>query len=450
MSTAAKYKQHPKYKASGIEWIREIPSSWECKKIKYVSKMDDGGSWGADEGLMELNSKVATTAHITMDGKWIVDKMPERSFSRSEYERYSVKQGDIVVVKSSGSADNIISGKAGYVDKDVEGIVFSNFLLRIATDKEAFSSRYLYYFLISDLTRQRIERMVSATTYPNLKIREYFSSFIPFPTLEQQKCIAAFLDKTTRQTDVVLTKKQKLIELLKEKRQALITQAVTKGLDPTAKLKLSGIEWLGDIPEGWGVKRLRFLCSGQFEYGANEEASDDNPENTRYIRITDIREDGELHADTFRSLPDDIAAPYMLQEGDILFARSGATVGKTFRYKSSWGRCCYAGYLIRMRVDSRKVNSGFLYYYTLSDAYRQWKDSIFWQATIQNISAEKYKNFTIALPGLTEQSRIVEYLDAQTASIDEVTKRVTSQIERLREYRQALITAAVTGKIMVE
>ena len=116
--------------------------------------------------------------------------------------------------------------------------------------------------------------------------------------------------------------------------------------------KDSGVAWLGEIPQHWEVKRLKFLLSEPLKYGANEAAELTDTDLPRYIRITDVNEDGSLRDDTFRSLPNDIAEPYLLNEGDILLARSGATVGKTFIYRNFWGMAAYAGYLIRARIDS--------------------------------------------------------------------------------------------------
>lgn len=210
------------------------------------------------------------------------------------------------------------------------------------------------------------------------------------------------------------------------------------------KYKPSEIEWLGNIPDRWEIKRLRFLNTGYFQYGANEEASDDNPENPRYIRITDIKDDGDLYEDTFRSLIPEIATQYLLEDGDILFARSGATVGKTFRYKPSWGKCCYAGYLIKMTPNQKQILSEFLYYFVQSNSYTQWKDSIFWQATIPNISAEKYKNFIVCFPDLEVQKDIVVFLDHETTKIDEVVKKKENLIKLFKEKRQALIARAIS------
>jgi type I restriction enzyme S subunit len=167
------------------------------------------------------------------------------------------------------------------------------------------------------------------------------------------------------------------------------------------------------------------------------------------VRITDVDEDGKLRPETFRSLPVETAKPYLLNEGDVLFARSGATSGKTFLYESSWGMCAYAGYLIRARLNKRKINPRFLRFYTASENYWQWVSLAFIQSTIQNISAERYADLWVPVPPIEEQCLLVDYLEAETSEINGLIEKVNAVIERLIEYLQALITLAVTGQIDV-
>jgi len=206
---------------------------------------------------------------------------------------------------------------------------------------------------------------------------------------------------------------------------------------------------LGEIPEHWNSVKLRYLKKGQFLYGANESAESEDKSQPRYIRITDINPKGLLWENTFKSLPLEKAKPYLLRDGDILFARSGATVGKTFIYKNYIGEACFAGYLIRYRPDINKVVPNYIYYFTQTLGYEQWIEEINIQSTIQNVSAERYGNLFVTLPPLKEQQQIVEYLDKETSKIDNLIEKVTQQISNLKEYRQALISNAVTGKIDV-
>lgn len=215
------------------------------------------------------------------------------------------------------------------------------------------------------------------------------------------------------------------------------------GYRPYPEYKDSGVEWLGEVPNSWACKRLKFLVSSPLKYGANEAAELTDTDFPRYIRITDVNEDGTLKEETFRSLPPEVAEDYLLEDGDILLARSGATVGKTFIYKHSWGVAAYAGYLIRARM-SGEMDADFAYYFLQSNLYWQWLNSIFIQATIQNVSAEKYANLWLTAPSEKEQQTITRFLDHKTAQIDALIAKKEALLEKLTEKRTALISHAVT------
>ena len=229
------------------------------------------------------------------------------------------------------------------------------------------------YVLEHASSQSYIDILCNRSTIAHFTAEKFGNLKIPFPPSLEQRAIADFLDRETEKIDTLVAKKRTLIERLKEERTALITHTVTRGLPPEAaraaglephpKLKSSGVEWLGDVPEHWEVKRLRFVLSTPLKYGANEIAELEDPNMPRYVRITDIEENDSLRDETYKSLPEEIASEYLLREGDILFARSGATAGKTFLYKSNWGRCAYAGYLIRGRLDTKKVVPEFIRYF---------------------------------------------------------------------------------------
>lgn len=192
-------------------------------------------------------------------------------------------------------------------------------------------------------------------------------------------------------------------------------------------------------------ERIRFKFTSDFplKYGVNAAAEFDDPDWPRFVRITDVTPNGGLREDTFRSLPPEVASGYELEAGDILLARSGATVGKTFIYDPSWGKACYAGYLIRSRT-SESYWPKFIYWYFQSTEYWSEIQSNLIQATIQNFSAEKYANIRILSLPLDTQKRIAAFLDDKTAQIDGLIARKQALLERLAEKRQAIITQAVT------
>jgi type I restriction enzyme S subunit len=189
--------------------------------------------------------------------------------------------------------------------------------------------------------------------------------------------------------------------------------------------------------------RLKFTSDYPLKYGANAAAEFDDPDWPRFVRITDVTPKGALRDDTFRSLPPEVASGYELEEGDILLARSGATVGKSFIYDSSWGHACYAGYLVRSRTAS-VYSPRFIYWFLQSNEY--WADiqANLIQATIQNFSAEKYANIRVPSPSLGIQKRVAAFLDDKTAQIDALLEKKRKLLDRLAEKRQAIITQAVT------
>lgn len=209
--------------------------------------------------------------------------------------------------------------------------------------------------------------------------------------------------------------------------------------------KDSGVQWLGEIPSHWEVKRMKFLLSEKLKYGANESAESEDKDQPRYIRITDINDSGTLREDTFKSLEIEKAQEYLLDDLDILLARSGATVGKSYLHKKDKVNvACYAGYLIRARFNKENYDPQFINLFLQSKAYWSWIDSVNIQATIQNVSAEKYNDLTLSIPSLSEQKIIADFLDKRLAQVDALIAKQETLLEKLAEQRVALISHAVT------
>jgi len=441
-----KYSPYPKYKKSGVEWLGDVPEKWEVKKIKYIIKHIKIGPFGSDltldmmtdDGIKVYGQENLINNDFSLGDKFISEKKFE------EMKIYTVEKNDILI-SMMGTI-----GKCRVVPSDFKKGIINSHLIKIKVNQSVVYPHYLA-LIISDsgYVDFEINRESVGTIMSGLNSSIVKSLSILLPSLPEQQAITDFLDLETQRIDTLIGKKQKLIELLKEKRTALISRAVTKGLNPKAKMKPSGVEWLGDVPEHWEVKRLKYILQEPLQYGANEAAELDDPELPRFVRITDVDESGNLREETFRSLPEEIAKPFLLDEGDLLFARSGATVGKTFFYRKAWGKAAYAGYLIRARLKKSMVYPDYINFITKSSFYSQWISSILIQATIQNVSAEKYASYVIPLPPIQEQQAIADFLDRETAKIDTLIMKVEAVIEKLKEYRTALISAAVTGKIDV-
>lgn len=424
------YAQYKELDSSGVSWLQKKPSHWRIKRLKFSTDLINNKVSAEDSPLPYLGLE-----HIE---SWTGRKI-EGEISNSEGLASSFVVGDVLFGKLRPYL-----AKVHLAQQD--GLISSEAL--VVRSKDELDAEFLKYYMLS----RDFINIVDSSTYGSKMPRASwdFIGNLPvlLPDVEEQKVIARFLDFKTAQIDALIAKKKSLLEKLAEKCTTLISHAVTKGLDPSVPMKDSKAAWLGHIPRHWEAKRLKFVISEPLKYGANEAAELTDPELPRYIRITDVNDDGSLRDETFRSLPEEIADGYLLSDGDILLARSGATVGKSFIYKPSWGVAAYAGYLIRARM-SEAVNADFAYLFLQSSCYWQWLSSVFIQATIQNVSAEKYANLVIPVPPVKEQLSIVTRLLTQLKRIDVQRERANLAVERLIEYRSALITNAVTGKIDV-
>ena len=434
------WQRYSVYKDSGIEWLGQIPEHWVVIKLSYCFKNIGSGTTPTSANpKYYFNGKYNWLQTGDLNDSEIYKT--SKKITQSALEDFSSLRffptGSIVIAMYGATI-----GKTGLLKIKTT----TNQACCVLAESINLVDKYVFYWLNS--VKKHLISLSYGGGQPNINQEMIRGMKIQLPPLQEQEAIASFLDRETAKIDTSIQKKKRLIELLREKRTAIINQAVTKGLNPDVTMKDSGIEWLGEIPEHWGVKRLKFILAEPLKYGANESAQLNDRDCPRFIRITDIAEDGSLREDTFKSLPEDIAKPFILKIGDLLFARSG-TVGKTFMYREYWGRACYAGYLIRARFNLDKAVPEFISYFGNSSVYWNWISSIFIQATIKNVSAEKYANLFLSLPLVEEQEAIARFLDRETTKIDTVISKTRTSIEKLQEYRTALISAAVTGKIDV-
>ena len=414
--------------------------------IKAVGVVHNSGCYGGEPEAEETVLPVATTAQIDPLGKFLVGQMPLRSFTEDEVRRYACKNGDILIVKSSGSADNIISGKAGLVDEGTPLFVFSNFLMRIQPELDKILPSYLYAFLVSHLTRQRVELMCSTTTYPNLQVGEYVSASITLPPRSEQKQIADFLDWKTGQIDALIAKKQQLIEKLQEQRITLITQAVTKGLNPNALMRESSIPWLGEVPDHWDVMQLRrrweiYDCKHKTVSFIDEgfPAASIREVNGFEVDLTNANKTTE------EEYEDMIEGGREPKAGDIIYSRN-VTVGDAAIVTTEERFCMGQDVCLLRSVDAF---SRFVAYSLRSHALREQAEAIMVGSTFKRVNVGQIKAFWIAVPPHSEQKQIAKFLDKESTKIDRMLGKVETAIERLSEYRTAIITAATTGKIDV-
>lgn len=434
--------RYDKYKDSGIAWIGEIPEHWIVKRLKFSCNI-----WGrigfrgykSDDLVSEGEGAITLSPSNMKDMKMDYTNRTYLSWKKYyESPEIMVSNNDILMVKTGSSY-----GKCSFVENMPMECTINPQIVVFKQHRDY--PKFLAYSFQTEATRAFVETSVVGGTIPTISQEKIMNYFFAFPPFSEQQSIAAYLDQKCGEIDELITLQEEMITKLQGYKQSVITEAVTKGLDKNVPLKDSGIEWIGEIPEHWICTVFKRFLLEPMQYGANEPAEECNYYDPRYIRITDIKDDGTLRDDTFKSLPLGKAKEYMLTKGDLLFARSGATVGKTFLYKEDYA-ACFAGYLIKARCNKNKLVPNFVFYYTLSNVYQNWKNSIFIQSTIQNIGADKYSVMPIIVPPLPEQQSISDYLDQKCSEIDELISIKQQKIEKLKEYKKSLIFECVTGK----
>lgn len=434
------------YKNSGVQWLGEIPSHWEVKRMKFL--LSEKLKYGANESAESEDKDQPRYIRITdINDSGTLREDTFKSLEIEKAQEYLLNDLDILLARSGATV-----GKSYLHKKDKVNVAcYAGYLIRARFNKENYDPQFINLFLQSKAYWSWIESVNIQATIQNVSAEKYNDLALSIPSLAEQKIIADFLDKRLAQVDALIAKQETLLEKLAEQRVALISHAVTKGLNPDVEMKESDVVLLGNIPNTWNVKRLKFLLSEKLKYGANESAESEDKENPRYIRITDIDDSGNLKDETFKSLESEKAQEYLLDDLDILLARSGATVGKSYLYKAeSVGIACYAGYLIRARLDQENYNPEFVNYFLQSKQYWDWISSINIQATIQNVSAEKYNDLTLAIPSLEEQKQLIEYLKNEDEKFNRAIGKGKKLVHLLNEYRSTLITQVVTGKIDVQ
>ena len=471
-------------KPSGIPWIGDIPEGWEVGHLKNCFAKTFTGVWGDESGKNENTIVCYRIADFNFSKGIVSDeKLTKRSYHHSELDGKIVKKGDLLLEKSGGGDLNPV-GRAVIVKYDMMATC-SNFIQDLRCN-EKHDELYVEYVL-----RALYFKGVNGLYYnqtigiQNLQVGKYLSAAVAIPPLAEQKAIAAYLDEKCAAIDAAVAEAKTGIEEYKAWKKSLIFEAVTGKMNSDysdasltfgkdqkrrsvsaasdkselkngdenwtsqRKMKPSGIPWIGDIPEGWETRRLKGIISRPLQYGASESGVAYKETLPRYIRITDISLDGKLKNEGALSLSEETARDYILQDHDILLARSGATVGKAFFYDIRMGRAAFAGYLIRATIDRTKALPRFVHYTMLGSGYDGWRSSIAVSATIQNIGADKYNNYSLPVPPLAEQKAIAAYLDEKCAAIDALVAEKEALIADLEAYKKSLIFEVVTGKLEV-
>ena len=442
------FPTYPAYQDSGVEWLGAIPHGWQTKALRSLAREGRtsfiDGDWIetpfiADHGIRLLQTGNVGVGHYREQGFRFISEATFAELACTE-----VMPGDVLICRL---ADPV--GRA-CLAPDLGCRMITSVDVCILKPAADVLNRFIVYLLSSRQYLGLMEGQCRGGTRDRVSRSFLGAVRVPLPPPHEQSAIAAFLDRETGKIDALVSEQERLIALLKEKRQAIISRAVTKGLDPNAPMKDSGVEWLGEVPAHWEVVPLGRRYEVQLGRMLNEDRA--QGDNLRpYLRVFDVQW-GHINVDDLPMMdfPSDAQQKYLLEAGDLLVNEGGSYVGRSAVWRGEIAECYYQKALHRVRpYDHESDTTAFLYYVMESTTRLGVFVAGGNQTTIDHLTAEKLRAHRFALPPMREQERIAAFLKERIGEVDALTTEAERAIALLKERRAALISAAVTGKIDV-
>lgn len=417
-----------------LNWTQKLPDSWLVMPLKaitnyFVSNVDKLTK--EDEIPVELcnYTDVYKNDYITSDLEFML-----ASATEEEIQKFQLNIGDVLITKDSESWDDI--GIPALVVETKKNLLCGYHLAIIQPDNTKIIPEYLFRCIEAKIIRIQLELASTGVTRFGLPKDEIGRLKLPIPNLFAQEKIISFLKKELLSIDNLIVQKERLINLLSEKRQALITNAVTRGLDPNVELKNSGIDWLGNVPEHWGIKKVKYIV---------DKIDKIVDESDFIIAVENIEsKTGKLVGlDKVNNYQGSLSS---FNEGDVIFNKLRPYLAKVYLAESQ-GAC--VGELLVLRVK-QKIYPHFLFYRFLSPDFISEVDSSTVGAKMPRANWDDFiKHLKIGIPSYQEQVEIIEWLDKELIKINELIHLTQNSVELLKERRTALILAAVTGQIEI-
>lgn len=434
-------KTYDTYKDSGIAWIGNIPSEWDCCKLLYLLRkpVSDGPHETPilqDSGIPFISvDSLNETEDINFDNV-------KKFISEDLYQEYSKKtileENDILFSKAASI------GKTAIVKKE-KFMVWSPLAI-IKCKKSVSYYRFTYHLLSCQKLIEDVILHGSYNTQINIGMRELEKVNVPFPPLTEQQAIATYLDEKCGEIDSLISLQEEMISELQAYKQSVITEAVTKGLDSNVPMKDSGIEWIGMIPQGWNICKLKFLCS------SIKDGSHFSPTTTEegfpYITAADVHGKGLDYANAKKISEKDyndlVQSGCKAEKDDILLVKDGATTGRV-GMKIENNPCVLLSSVAMLRVN-RKSYPTYLMYMVSSDLLQQQISIAMAGSAMPRITLTKLNTFIALEVPLSEQQAIASYLDKKTSQIDSLIALKQEKITELKDYKKSIIYEYVTGK----
>ncbi|MBY6836773.1 restriction endonuclease subunit S [Clostridium botulinum] len=407
-------------KDSGVEWIGEIPEDWSIKKLKFVANIKSG------EGI--TNNELSENGEFEVfGGNGVMGRC----------NKYNVECSRLIIGRVGA-----LCGNVRYVTQ--KAYVSDNALILDLKDREIYK---FYYYLLHGAN---LGRLNTSNAQPLITGTKVLNLYIPNINMKSQFKIAAFLDKKCTKIDQTIEKEKQVIEKLKEYKQSVITEAVTKGLNPDAPMKDSGVEWIGEIPEHWRIIKVKHVCNLSGRIGWQGLTSAEYKEEGPYlITGTDFKK-GVIDWNTCVHITEERyeeAKQIQIKNNDLLITKDG-TIGKVAIVSNLEEKASLNGGVLLIRPIKPNIYiTRFMYYILLSRVFWMWFESTkTGNSTIIHLYQEKFKEFSYTLPLIDEQQQIADYLDKKCSAIDKIILTKEKIIEKLTEYKKSLIYECVTGK----
>ena len=442
------FPRYLEYKDSGVAWLGDVPKHWEVDRLKRSTVSTKNGVWGDDAKQDAYDMPCVRVADFDRKGLRVqLDEPTMRNIVDSERVGRVLVQGDLLLEKSGGGEGQPVGCVVLY--DDPRQAVCSNFVARVQIAPGMESSFWRYVHAAAYAVRLNTRSIKQTSGIQNLDASQYFDERAGFPPLLEQTQIATFLDRETAKIDALVAEQRRLMALLKEKRQAVISHAVTKGLNPAAPMKPSGIEWLGDVPAHWEVGPLkRFWSVTDCKHVTAEFVDDGFP--LASIREVQSRwvalENAKCTTEHFYEVL--VEGNRQPLAGDLIFSRN-ATVGEVAQVHADHPRFAMGQDVVLLRKLSPNYSSDYLQHVIRSPIIILQLANMMIGSTFKRINVEEIRSFLIPSPPPTEQAEIANFLEGEVAKFDNLTAEAQRAIDLLQERRTALISAAVTGQIDV-
>ena len=438
---------YPSYRQTDLPWLGQIPVHWKARKLKHVADVTFSS---VDKHSNEDEKPVSLCNYVDVYKNEQITRELEfmqATASPEEIKRFTLKSDDVMITKDSELWNDIAI--PAYVPNDMENVLCGYHLALIRPKRNEVDGKFLFRALQARPINYQFEAEATGITRYGIDQYAIGSTFFPVPPLPEQRAIAAYLDRATARIDALITKKQRLLDLLAEKRVALISQAVTKGLNFDMEMKDLGVAWLGQVPRHWERKKNKHVTNQLID--TEHKTAPFYPDGDYLVVRTSNIKNGKLILNdakyTDREGYKEWTQRGKPEPGDILFTRE-APAGEACIVPGNL-KLCVGQRTVLFRINHEKVTSEYCLWSLYGGLASEFIQLLSQGSTVAHFNMSDIGNIPLLLPPLEEQKAISYYLAQKTEQLDNLIAKIETAIERLRDYRAALISSAVTGKIDV-